>query len=68
MSHSMYGPTFSGSALIETLQSNLKRRDGENHHLQWELSQAQSERNILRSQVSELTSQLEDVSIHCEIE
>lgn len=60
----MYGPAFSGgSALIETLQSDLKRRDGENHHLQWELSHVQNERNSLRTQVATLASQLEDVSI-----
>lgn len=52
-----------GSALIETLQSSLKQRDGENHQLQWELSRLQSERNFLLSEVSTLTSQLEGVSI-----
>lgn len=51
-----------GSALIETLQSSLKQRDGENHQLQWELSRLQSERNFLMSEVSTLTSQLEGVS------
>lgn len=51
-----------GSALIETLQSSLKQRDGENHQLQWELSRLQSERNFLLSEVSSLTSQLEGVS------
>lgn len=50
-----------GSALIETLQSSLKQRDGENHQLQWELSRLQSERNFLLSEVSTLTSQLEGV-------
>lgn len=50
-----------GSALIETLQSSLKQRDGENHQLQWELSRLQSERNFLLSEVSSLTSQLEGV-------
>lgn len=52
-----------GSALIETLQSSLKQRDGENHQLQWELSRLQSERNFLLSEVSSLTSQLDGVSI-----
>lgn len=51
-----------GSALIETLQSSLKQRDGENHQLQWELSRLQSERNFLLSEVSTLTVQLEGVS------
>lgn len=51
-----------GSALIETLQSSLKQRDGENHQLQWELSRLQSERNFLLSEVSSLTSQLDEVS------
>ncbi|XP_031628476.1 TATA element modulatory factor [Contarinia nasturtii] len=50
-----------GSALIETLQSSLKQRDGENHQLQWELSRLQSERNFLLSEVSSLTSQLEGI-------
>lgn len=53
-----------GSAVIETLQSSLKQRDGENHQLQWELSRLQSERNFLLSEVSSLTSQLEGVSFH----
>lgn len=51
-----------GSALIETLQSSLKQRDGENHQLQWELSRLQSERNFLLSEVSSLTAKLEGVS------
>lgn len=53
-----------GSALIETLQSSLKQRDGENHQLQWELSRLQSERNFLLSEVSSLTSQLEGVKLN----
>lgn len=51
-----------GSALIETLQSSLKQRDGENHQLQWELTRLQSERNFLLSEVSSLTAQLEGVN------
>lgn len=59
-----YGSALAGgSALIETLQSSLKQRDGENHQLQWELSRLQSERNFLLSEVSTLTSQLEGVSL-----
>lgn len=50
-----------GSALIETLQSSLKQRDGENDQLKWELSRLQAERNFLLSEVSTLTSQLEGV-------
>lgn len=64
--NSMYGtvsmPLGSGSAVIETLQSSLKQRDGENHQLQWELSRLQCERNMLLSEVSQLTAQLEGVS------
>lgn len=48
--------------MIETLQSSLKQRDGENHQLQWEMSRLQSERNFLMSEVSSLTSQLDNVS------
>lgn len=47
--------------MIETLQSSLKQRDGENHQLQWELSRLQSERNYLMTEVSSLTSQLDNV-------
>lgn len=53
-----------GSAMIETLQSTLKQRDGENHQLQWELSRLQSERNFLMSEVSMLTTQLDSVSFN----
>ena len=66
--NSMYGSVplafAGGSALIETLQSSLKQRDGENHQLQWELSRLQSERNFLLSEVSSLTSQLEGVKLN----
>lgn len=62
----MYGtvtlPLTGGSAVIETLQSSLKQRDGENHQLHWQLSRSQCERNVLMSEVSQLTSQLEGVS------
>lgn len=67
ISNSIYGqsslPFGGGSALIETLQSSLKQRDGENHQLHWELSRLQCERNFLLTEVSTLTSQLEAVSI-----
>lgn len=63
---SMYGPgsfSFGGnSALIETLQSSLKQRDGENHQLQWELSRLQSERHFLMNELSTSNSELEAVS------
>lgn len=55
-------PLAGGSALIETLQSSLKQRDGENHQLQWQLSRSQCERNVLMSEVSQLTSEIEGVS------
>lgn len=51
------------SSLLESLQSNLKQRDGENHQLQWELSRMQSDRNGLMLEMSNLTEQLNDVSI-----
>lgn len=50
------------TSLLENLQSNLKQRDGENHQLHWELSRLNAERNVLMSEVSSLTLQLENVS------
>lgn len=52
-----------GTTMIETLQASLKQKDGENHHLQWELSRLQSERNFLLAEVSSLNNQLETVII-----
>ena len=61
----MYGTSGFGTAthttLLENLQASLKQRDGENHHLQWELSRLQADRNFLMSEVSKLTSELETV-------
>lgn len=48
---------------METLQSTLKQREGENHQLQWELSRLQTDRNFLMAEVSKLTLELETVRI-----
>lgn len=52
------------TSLLESLQSNLKQRDGENHQLQWELSRMQSDRNGLMAELSNLTEQINEVSPH----
>lgn len=49
---------------METLQSTLKQREGENHQLQWELSRLQSDRNFLMAEVSKLTLELETVCVY----
>lgn len=65
--NSIYGASGFGSVthttLLENLQASLKQRDGENHQLQWELSRLQADRNFLMTEVSNLTSQLETVSL-----
>lgn len=66
VSDSIYGQNLSfggGSAVIETLQSTLKQRDGEIHQLQWQLSRLQCERNFLMSEVSSLNAQMDSVSL-----
>ena len=65
----MYGPNTSAgmhitSPLLETLQANLKQRDGENHQLQWEMSRLKTDRNVLMTEVSNLTMQLENVKFN----
>lgn len=52
---------FNNTSLIETLQSTLKQRDGEVYQLQWEVSRFQQERNILSSEISNLTMELDNV-------
>lgn len=57
-------PSGGGShSMVETLQANLKQRDGENHQLQWELSRLQTDRNALMAEVSDLTMRLDNVSV-----
>ncbi|XP_050079736.1 TATA element modulatory factor [Anopheles maculipalpis] len=62
------------TSLIETLQSTLKQRDGEVYQLQWEVSRFQQERNVLSSEISNLTMELDNVrerferSIRLEVE
>ncbi|XP_035914006.1 TATA element modulatory factor-like [Anopheles stephensi] len=52
---------FNNTSLLETLQSTLKQRDGEVYQLQWEVSRFQQERNILSSEISNLTMELDNV-------
>lgn len=49
------------ASTVEHLQSLLKQKDGEVCQLQWESSRLQSERNVLNSEVSKLTLELEQV-------
>uniref|UniRef100_A0A182RQD5 TMF_TATA_bd domain-containing protein n=1 Tax=Anopheles funestus TaxID=62324 RepID=A0A182RQD5_ANOFN len=58
-----YNPSimFNNTSLLETLQSTLKQRDGEVYQLQWEVSRFQQERNVLSSEISNLTMELDNV-------
>ncbi|XP_053663866.1 TATA element modulatory factor [Anopheles marshallii] len=58
-----YNPSimFNNTSLLETLQSSLKQRDGEVYQLQWEVSRFQQERNVLSSEISNLTMELDNV-------
>lgn len=49
------------TSTLENLQSNLKQRDGEVYHLQWEMNRLQSQRNTLADEISKLTNQVEAV-------
>uniref|UniRef100_T1GIY8 TATA element modulatory factor 1 TATA binding domain-containing protein n=1 Tax=Megaselia scalaris TaxID=36166 RepID=T1GIY8_MEGSC len=49
------------ASTVEHLQSLLKQKDGEVCQLQWESSRLQSERNILNSEISKLTLELEQI-------
>lgn len=62
---SVYGSNGFGqtTSLIENLQATLKQRDGEVHQLQWDLSRYQTERNILTTELSKLTNDLDSVSV-----
>ncbi|XP_071449305.1 uncharacterized protein Tmf isoform X2 [Hetaerina americana] len=51
----------SSSSLIESLQSQLKLRDGEVQQLQWELGRGESERGALTTEVSSLTAKLSEL-------
>lgn len=49
------------TSTLENLQSNLKQRDGEVYHLQWEMNRMQTQRNTLANEISEMTCQMEAV-------
>ncbi|XP_050099287.1 TATA element modulatory factor [Anopheles aquasalis] len=49
------------TSLLETLQATLKQRDGEVHQLQWELSRFQQERNVLSTEITNLTMELDGI-------
>ena len=49
------------TSTLESLQSNLKQRDGEVYHLQWEMNRLQTQRNTLANEISEMTNQMETV-------
>lgn len=50
------------TSTLEHLQALLKQRDGELTHLQWELSRLRAERDVLDSEISNVTFELETVS------
>lgn len=58
------GPLLHTTSLLENLQATLKQRDGEVYQLQWELSRFQQERNVLNTEISSLTAELDGVSDH----
>uniref|UniRef100_A0A8D8JJY2 TATA element modulatory factor n=1 Tax=Culex pipiens TaxID=7175 RepID=A0A8D8JJY2_CULPI len=49
------------TSLLENLQATLKQRDGEVYQLQWELSRFQQERNVLNTEISSLTAELDGI-------
>lgn len=49
------------TSTLENLQSNLKQREGEVYHLNWELNRLQTQRNTLANEISEMTGQVEEV-------
>ncbi|XP_052868423.1 TATA element modulatory factor [Anopheles cruzii] len=51
----------SNTSLLETLQASLKQRDGEVYQLQWELSRFHQERNVLNTEISNLTMEIESI-------
>ncbi|XP_014210575.1 TATA element modulatory factor [Copidosoma floridanum] len=51
------------SSVIENLQAQLKQRDGEIQQLQWDLSRRNVERDVLNTEVSSLTAQVEDLTV-----
>uniref|UniRef100_A0A182PWY6 TMF_TATA_bd domain-containing protein n=1 Tax=Anopheles epiroticus TaxID=199890 RepID=A0A182PWY6_9DIPT len=52
---------YNTTSLLETLQASLKQRDGEVNQLQWEVSRFHQERNVLSTEISNLTMELENV-------
>lgn len=49
------------TSTLENLQSNLKQREGEVYHLNWEMNRMQTQRNTLANEISAMTSQVEEV-------
>ncbi|XP_012271723.1 TATA element modulatory factor isoform X2 [Orussus abietinus] len=50
------------TSMFESLQAQLKQRDGEVQQMQWELSRRNIERDALNSELSTLTQKVEDLS------
>lgn len=50
------------TSTLEHLQSNLKQRDGEVYHLNWEMNRLQTQRNTLANEISEMSNQMEEVN------
>lgn len=51
------------TSTLETLQSNLKQREGEVYHLNWEMNRLQTQRNTLANEISDMAGQMEEVRV-----
>ncbi|KAF5305636.1 hypothetical protein FQR65_LT07717 [Abscondita terminalis] len=58
-------PRFTNMFELQTLQSNLKQRDGEVQQLQWELNRREHEKNLLSNELSKLLTRVEELEEKC---
>ncbi|KAK5642067.1 hypothetical protein RI129_008234 [Pyrocoelia pectoralis] len=54
-------PRFTNMFELQTLQTNLKQKEGEVQQLQWELNRREHEKNLLSSELSKLLARLEQL-------
>ncbi|XP_060519303.1 TATA element modulatory factor [Cylas formicarius] len=54
-----HAPRYANVFEMQTLQSNLKQREGEVQQLQWELSRREQERSLLNMEISTLLTRVE---------
>ncbi|KAK4876753.1 hypothetical protein RN001_009259 [Aquatica leii] len=58
-------PRFTNMFELQTMQSNLKQRDGEVQQLQWELNRREHEKNLLSNELSKLLTRVEELEEKC---